>query len=894
MFNRIRSFFTMSSYFTQWRWHQLSTRRFAARMFAPTPLEARILLTTRTWTGGAILNDKWSDKDNWSGAVAPVANDDIVFPSGIDSLDRNTNQDITNASFRSIKFKSNDFRITGKLIKITGDLIAENATGINDIDTDITFTAAAHTITTASQLDLNGSLKNLTGGGAITKRGVGVLVFRGTTANTLSLPLLVVDGELQFLKSNGAAGYAGTSLTIGTGAGVDFAQQVPTVIISQDNALTNSPAVTINTTPSGLQRGEIIIGQAKTLRVGALKLNGGLIHGNGVINQGGILQLAGNVTVEGRGHNLTSLIQDGVINLGDASRNFTVLDGVKLDITSTIRQSSAFGTATQGLRKDGTGTLQLTSGNNFSGAPSVNLYNYSGVTTVAEGTLLADNLEGEFAANPPPVIPGNLVVGSSSSSVVAIFRSLNREVIANSSKVSIRGTGRVETSRRETIGVLEVSDNALVSVNNMPNGEVFKILGKTTVSGLGRIESFQNGNYVFADEVLVQGGTISLLSSQATFLKDLVLVGAKAEALSGGNLILQKGIRSQSSLNSSVIAGRMRFDNQVGIGRIEVANGPADSDLVINAAITEGTFVSPLVKVGIGKLVVNGNSTLQSRIDTTAGTLLMNGLASGSVLADGATATIGGNGSVQFIAVVGGILAPGTGPGQITVASDDPNFGGVNMNNSSKLQIELNGITPVTQHDQVKTESLNISFSSLGAPPSGPTLEVLVGFATALNQTFKIVDLTDPSKVTIGKFKDTAGNILNEGSTFIAGGVGFKISYIGGDGNDVTIKRVSTPPAFASRSITRVVREGGIATLSGLITEADSEDTFFLDVNWGDGITESFSFAPGAPRQIAVTHRYLDDGRPGHRNQRMNVQIVWRDDHGGFNTDQLWVVVRNN
>ena len=34
-------------------------------------LETRWLLATRTWTGGAILNDKWSDPQNWENENVP-------------------------------------------------------------------------------------------------------------------------------------------------------------------------------------------------------------------------------------------------------------------------------------------------------------------------------------------------------------------------------------------------------------------------------------------------------------------------------------------------------------------------------------------------------------------------------------------------------------------------------------------------------------------------------------------------------------------------------------------------------------------------------------------------------------------------------------------------------
>src|SRR5437879_1942211 len=44
------------------------------------PLEARLVLTTRTWTGGSILSNHWSDQFNWQNGV-PQVGDSVFFPA---------------------------------------------------------------------------------------------------------------------------------------------------------------------------------------------------------------------------------------------------------------------------------------------------------------------------------------------------------------------------------------------------------------------------------------------------------------------------------------------------------------------------------------------------------------------------------------------------------------------------------------------------------------------------------------------------------------------------------------------------------------------------------------------------------------------------------------------
>jgi len=95
-------------------------------------------------------------------------------------------------------------------------------------------------------------------------------------------------------------------------------------------------------------------------------------------------------------------------------------------------------------------------------------------------------------------------------------------------------------------------------------------------------------------------------------------------------------------------------------------------------------------------------------------------------------------------------------------------------------------------------------------------------------------------------------------------------------------------PAFANRKVTSPIRRGSRATLSGIITEPDPGDTFFLDVNWGDGTkTETFRFAAGTfisgETLAKVTHRYKHVGK-------YHIRLTWRDQSGLSNTDNSLVV----
>src|SRR5262245_25860636 len=53
-------------------------------------LEDRLVMATRIWDGGG-LNNNWTNEKNWAGNIAPVAGDDLVFPSNVEDKTTDNN-----------------------------------------------------------------------------------------------------------------------------------------------------------------------------------------------------------------------------------------------------------------------------------------------------------------------------------------------------------------------------------------------------------------------------------------------------------------------------------------------------------------------------------------------------------------------------------------------------------------------------------------------------------------------------------------------------------------------------------------------------------------------------------------------------------------------------------
>jgi len=70
---------------------------------------------TRTWTGGGADNN-WSTTANWGG-TAPVAGDDLVFPSGALRLSNNNNIS-AGTSFNSITISGSGYTLAGNSIAL--------------------------------------------------------------------------------------------------------------------------------------------------------------------------------------------------------------------------------------------------------------------------------------------------------------------------------------------------------------------------------------------------------------------------------------------------------------------------------------------------------------------------------------------------------------------------------------------------------------------------------------------------------------------------------------------------------------------------------------------------------------------------------------------------------
>jgi len=193
----------------------------------------------RTWDGGG-ADANWQTAANWTGDVAPLANDDLVFPSAAAQFTANNNFTLF-TTFNSITIQGGAYTLSGNLLRLSNGLTV--ADGTQTISLGITLAAAQTfsateptafiTLFTLSlgsfglTLDGGGTVGMgfISGSGSITKNGTGAGALLGSFGYSGSIAInngiFVVDASVPSsavtVNSSATGGLFGLSGLGGTG-----------------------------------------------------------------------------------------------------------------------------------------------------------------------------------------------------------------------------------------------------------------------------------------------------------------------------------------------------------------------------------------------------------------------------------------------------------------------------------------------------------------------------------------------------------------------------------------------------------------------------------------------------------------------------------------------------
>ena len=239
-----------------------------------------------------------------------------------------------------------------------------------------------------------------------------------------------------------------------------------------------------------------------------------------------------------------------------------------------------------------------------------------------------------------------------------------------------------------------------------------------------------------------------------------------------GDIVLNGNVEYKLLSNVTVkITGKLS-----GPGKLVAHKDNKGTLLVESSDNTSGTPNGQHGNAHEAKLIkLDGDKPNESVSVRKGETVLLNGSRSDVYVDEGGV--FGGNATVKSLSVAG-VVAPGNSPGKITVLNS------FSMQGTGVYKAE---ILDKDHYDQIVAQSVQLSN---GGNSSKLELVYLPGGTIKKGDTFTIINNNGSAPVQ-GTF-----NGLPEGAEFAVDGATFKISYVGGDGNDVvlTAQNDSTGP----------------------------------------------------------------------------------------------------
>ncbi|MGD0384150.1 MAG: hypothetical protein ABSA77_11550 [Thermoguttaceae bacterium] len=111
---------------------------------------------TRTWGGGSLVNNLWSTPANWDGNVAPLAGDNLVFPSGAKQLE-SVNDYPSTTVFGSITVSGSGYSFSNGITTSTSVTVESGGTLVADSIVTDTLTIGGGTTETSSPISTESS-----------------------------------------------------------------------------------------------------------------------------------------------------------------------------------------------------------------------------------------------------------------------------------------------------------------------------------------------------------------------------------------------------------------------------------------------------------------------------------------------------------------------------------------------------------------------------------------------------------------------------------------------------------------------------------------------------------------------------------------------------------------
>jgi len=340
--------------------------------------------------------------------------------------------------------------------------------------------------------------------------------------------------------------------------------------------------------------------------------------------------------------------------------------------------------------------------------------------------------------------------GSINLSSVGATTALNTVTVTNSGGVTAAGSFTAKSVvLTDTIGTIAFAGPTSTSLTTAVKGYNVSFAGTSVLSGTPVF--LNTGNVTF-------GGT-TVLTTGAT------ITGTAATTVNLGGTIVSSGAFNIGALPVSTTIGNA-------------------TQLILNSTTAASTFAGKVVLapadavslLGVGTLTLSGNSSaiggVEGNISVINGTLNVTGQIAAASVSTATNGTISGaGGTIGVLNVNTGTVAPG---GTLNTAA-------VTLNAATNYSAAV--LTTTTASNLKTASAINLGGAVLSL--SG------VAAGLAVNNTFTIIDNTHASALVTGTFANKAEGSSISAQDTAGNTVTFTVSYIGGTGNDVTLKVAS-------------------------------------------------------------------------------------------------------
>lgn len=459
---------------------------------------------------------------------------------------------------------------------------------------------------------------------------------------------------------------------------------------------------------------------------------GGLTIG-GVVTMGLSVTLAADQTWSSIPPGAVFSVVTGAVHLNGRTLTLDVEYG--LTLSGTIDGTGA-------LIKDGFQFLTLSGANTYAGPTTVS----SGVLVAASTTALG--VADGSTANGTTVSNLNFAIGASLQ-VAGV--ALGNEAVTLDGFGWVGGSVLASSGTASLSGPVTLARNAVVSPGpSLTLSGVVSGPGQLSVLGSGaNTLTLANSGNTFTGGVSVTSGTLALGAAQSIPGAPAVSLGPAGTLALNGHAQTLVGITGTGTMATAAPG-------------VLTLNGTGDT--TFGGAIT-GT--GTIVHTGTGRHAFTGTSTFSGPLSVDHGLVAVSGTLP-------ATVTVNNDGRLSLSAN-GAVGAVTVNDGRLQLIDGGAAIGRTGtLTLDSGATVDIGGAAPAAFGRLQVTGSVTLGAATLA-------VQLPSGFTAAVGATFTIVD-NDGSDPVGGTF---AG--LSEGATVHAGGLGFRISYAGGTGNDVVL-----------------------------------------------------------------------------------------------------------